>query len=232
MIIWLIVHIIGDFYFQSNEMVQRKLVSLKCLINHSFIYSILYIIPLLFEKRYELIIPIIFILFISHLLIDKYLEVIIPFKFAKISERVAKYILFYLDQFLHMIILYFIFNYYEISLFDNLLIRSIFVILLLGMPSSIIVSKTLALVNDDYVVEFKVDEGTIIGILERMLILLLGFTNAIGGIGFVIAAKTMVRYGQFDDKDTELHKSFRTKYLIGTLTSVLLALIGYLILSI
>ena len=101
-----------------------------------------------------------------------------------------------------------------------------------GSGKTTVVSKTLALVNDDYVVEFKVDEGTIIGILERMLILLLGFTNAIGGIGFVIAAKTMVRYGQFDDKDTEFHKSFRTKYLIGTLTSVLLALIGYLILSI
>lgn len=95
------------------------------------------------------------------------------------------------------------------------------------MPSSILIDKVLCMFSKSKSTKkFELDEGTIIGILERMLILAMGVSGSINGIGFLIAAKTMVRYGQFDDK--EKGTNFRSKYLIGTLLSVLLGLVLYL----
>lgn len=97
------------------------------------------------------------------------------------------------------------------------------------MPSSIIVSKVIGMITiDDSSNTFKLDEGTIIGILERLLIFVMGITGNLSGIGFLIAAKTMVRYGEFDSKIGVVN-AFRAKYLIGTLTSVLLGVVFSLI---
>lgn len=60
--------------------------------------------------------------------------------------------------------------------------------------------------------------GYLIGILERFVILTLGFSGQLGAIGFVIAAKSLARFNQLNDRD------FAEKYLVGTLLSVAVAL--------
>ena len=59
--------------------------------------------------------------------------------------------------------------------------------------------------------------GEAIGILERLLIVTLVLAGAEAAIGLVIAAKTLARFKQLDDRD------FAEYYLLGTLASVAVA---------
>ncbi|MEX2011275.1 MAG: DUF3307 domain-containing protein [Chloroflexota bacterium] len=60
--------------------------------------------------------------------------------------------------------------------------------------------------------------GATIGVLERLLIVAFVLTGSTAAIGFVVAAKTLARFRQLDDRD------FAEYYLLGTLASVAIAL--------
>lgn len=60
--------------------------------------------------------------------------------------------------------------------------------------------------------------GATIGVLERLLIVALMLTGAQAAVGFVVAAKTIARFRQLDDRD------FAEYYLLGTLASVAVAI--------
>jgi hypothetical protein len=62
--------------------------------------------------------------------------------------------------------------------------------------------------------------GEAIGILERLLIVTFVLVGAEAAIGLVIAAKTLARFRQLDDRD------FAEYYLLGTLASVAIAAIS------
>ena len=63
--------------------------------------------------------------------------------------------------------------------------------------------------------------GRIIGVLERYLIVILVITQEYGAIGFVVTAKSLTRFKKISDDST-----FAEKYLIGTMGSMLLAIVG------
>jgi hypothetical protein len=65
--------------------------------------------------------------------------------------------------------------------------------------------------------------GEVIGILERLLVSVLVLARAEVAIGLVIAAKTIARFRQLDDRD------FAEYYLLGTLASVAVAVVSALI---
>jgi hypothetical protein len=60
--------------------------------------------------------------------------------------------------------------------------------------------------------------GATIGVLERLLIVVFVLSGAVAAIGFVVAAKTLARFKQLDDRD------FAEYYLLGTLASVTVGL--------
>jgi hypothetical protein len=62
--------------------------------------------------------------------------------------------------------------------------------------------------------------GEAIGIIERLLIVTFVLVGAEAAIGLVIAAKTLARFKQLDDRD------FAEYYLLGTLASVAVAAIS------
>ncbi len=62
--------------------------------------------------------------------------------------------------------------------------------------------------------------GATIGALERLLIVAFVLVNAEAAVGFVIAAKTIARFKQLDDR------GFAEYYLLGTLASVSVALLS------
>lgn len=64
----------------------------------------------------------------------------------------------------------------------------------------------------------EVSRGALIGALERWLLLLLAMVGSYGGIGFVVAAKGLIR-----SRDLQSHQ-YAEYHLVGTLTSTLLAL--------
>jgi hypothetical protein len=65
--------------------------------------------------------------------------------------------------------------------------------------------------------------GAAIGILERLLIVTLVLSGALAGIGFVVAAKTLARFKQLEDRP------FAEYYLLGTLASVSVGLVSALV---
>jgi uncharacterized protein DUF3307 len=65
--------------------------------------------------------------------------------------------------------------------------------------------------------------GATIGVLERLLIVTFVLAGAEAAIGFVIAAKTIARFRQLDDRD------FAEYYLLGTLASVSVAIVSGLV---
>ena len=65
--------------------------------------------------------------------------------------------------------------------------------------------------------------GRIIGMLERSIVFTLGLLGEFGAISFVLAAKSMARFKQLEERQ------FAEYYLIGTLLSFFLALICALI---
>jgi hypothetical protein len=60
--------------------------------------------------------------------------------------------------------------------------------------------------------------GATIGVLERLLIAVFVLTNSTAAVGLVVAAKTLARFKQLDDR------RFAEYYLLGTLGSVSIAL--------
>jgi hypothetical protein len=65
--------------------------------------------------------------------------------------------------------------------------------------------------------------GEAIGVLERLLIVTFVMTGAEAAVGFVVAAKTIARFKQLDDR------GFAEYYLLGTLASVSVAIVSALI---
>lgn len=66
--------------------------------------------------------------------------------------------------------------------------------------------------------------GAMIGILERTIIMLLLAVNQFAAIGFVLTAKSIARYNKIVEDPR-----FSEYYLLGTLSSVLLAVLTHFI---
>ena len=66
--------------------------------------------------------------------------------------------------------------------------------------------------------------GQLIGYLERILILLFICATQYSAIGFVLTAKSIVRYDQITS-----NRKFSEYYLLGTLLSTLLVILFYFI---
>ena len=65
----------------------------------------------------------------------------------------------------------------------------------------------------------ELSRGLVIGVLERALALTLVLASQFSALGLILAAKAIVRYQALDDRD------FAEYVLIGTLTSLLIALL-------
>lgn len=66
------------------------------------------------------------------------------------------------------------------------------------------------------------DGGRVIGYLERLLILVFVLANQYAGIGFLIAAKSIFRFGEFKESENRMEAEY---IIIGTFASFLYALV-------
>ncbi|TGB00452.1 DUF3307 domain-containing protein [Sporolactobacillus shoreae] len=73
----------------------------------------------------------------------------------------------------------------------------------------------------NYVVNKKGDRsrGKIIGYVERLLVIILIVSSSYASIGFIVAAKSIARFKQMDDRQ------FAEYFLLGTLTSIFFGMI-------
>jgi hypothetical protein len=77
-------------------------------------------------------------------------------------------------------------------------------------------------------IEGLANGGKIIGWLERALILIFVLANQFAGIGFLVAAKSIFRFGEFKESENRKEAEY---IIIGTFASFLYAILIILILK-
>jgi len=241
-------HLLGDYYFQSDDLVTKKKNQCKFVIYHGLIYCACILLLLLPIFSIKVIVAFL-IVSISHFLID-----LVKMKINNYSKK-NKFIswikrnVFCLDQALHMAIIIIIAFYYAInytialnhigkfilqtynsfSSYSPIKVLSLTIILLIiGKPTNIIIremnKKESAKEEGDEAKNDNVKAGRLIGILERMLIVILLIVGQYTAIGLVFAAKSLTRFDKIS-KDSK----FAEYYLIGTLLSILIAIVTFLL---
>jgi len=225
----IIAHLIGDFFLQPTSWVKsketKKLKSDK-LYWHVLVHVILIFVVFLNFNVWKIALSIGLI----HLVID-------ALKVTFQTRKNAR-LLFFTDQFFHFSSIIIIWHLYQNSFinisFINEINTWIFVsgMLFLTMPTSIImkviIAKWLPESDEDSPKSLE-NAGKYIGILERSLIFLFILTNHFDAVGFLLAAKSIFRFGDLK----EAHDLKLTEYvLIGTLLSFGIAIVVAMLIQI
>ncbi len=227
----LLAHIITDFMLQPNTWISHKRkykVASIYLYLHSFIAGLLtYIILQKWQYWYIAI-----IITVSHFFIDLW----------KLQHKRDNLKIFVLDQVLHLMVLllvwlYMIHGFREVIPFVKSIFSSISLLAIISgylvviFPTGYLIGKATRRWQEEIETANKKNSleaaGRYIGIFERILVLTFILTNNFSAIGFLIAAKSILR---FSDK-TEVGARKQTEYvLIGTLMSFAITIIlGFLI---
>lgn len=217
----ILAHLIGDFLLQSDGWIKdkesRKWRSSKLLL-HALIHGGLVFVFLLPYSLNEYILAAPFI-FILHWIIDASK---LQYQGGNGSKR---RVWFVMDQLAHYLVIGAVWYYYEGTgyffefLNNDQFLLSAVSILFLAHPSSMIIKILISgwSPEEQGDKEHSLDNaGKYIGILERLFVFGFIITNNWEGIGFLLAAKSVFRFGDLNKaKDRNL-----TEYiLIGTLIS-------------
>ena len=240
-------HLLGDFYFQTNRLAEKKKTSFTYTVLHCFVYSLVMLVVLVITtgKLVGCILPTLLI-GVLHLVVDG-----VKCRAQKcVKSKKYELPIYMIEQIIHFGILFAISCLYTIeynidwipgipeSYFSSMQEAPIIIcaFLLCGKPAAIIVSLVFELIpktieKADFesvkIIDGSRKEnariGSWIGILEREIIFILGLLGQYGAIGFVIAAKSLARHSQLNEP------AFAEKYLIGTLLSSFMALVCIMI---
>jgi len=227
----LLAHIITDFVLQPTKWVNHKRKhkgKSKFLYLHAFIAGFL---TLLFLARLEWWYIAVFVS-ITHFFID----------FWKLQFKTDNLKMFVMDQMLHLFVILlawlFLTSGFDriIPFISSLFTSEVFLALLIGylfiiFPTGFLIGKATKRwqneVQDDLKKNSLDAAGRYIGIFERILVLTFILTTNFSAIGFLIAAKSILRFS--DKSETGARK--QTEYvLIGTLMSFTITILtGFLI---
>ena len=221
----LLAHLIGDFMLQPLKWVIHKEANKagsKYLYLHVIIHFLLYMLVLWDASLWWMAL----IIAGSHLIID-ILKLYVTHFFRH------KNIPFFLDQVLHILVIYACCFYKElpehtIKLFQDLDWPLIVAIVFVTSPSAIIMGRLLEGMSNQIETNHKSlpNAGKYIGIIERLFVLVFIIIGRWEAIGLLITAKSVFRFN--DLKETNNRKL--TEYiLIGTLVSFGLAILTGLI---
>jgi len=223
----LLAHFIGDFVVQPKTWVEDKKKYKEKSIK-LYIHVLVHIVLMLLITREIQLLPIVLIIGIIHYVVDL-CKVSIQNEQNEISA-------FLIDQFVHITTIVLVIQYFEPfinkavfeSQMESFLVLTFTLILLTSVLSKtlkVLISKWTPLTTDKDDDSLK-DAGKYIGMLERLFIFGFVVTSNIQAIGFLLAAKSVFRFGDLkESKDRKL-----TEYiLIGTLISFGLSiLVSYL----
>lgn len=256
-------HILSDFVFQTNKMVQakqsdNKKVFLRAHRSHSFIVFITSFILLFFPCSPDYALIYSSIIAALHYLID-----ILKYKLTSEGSK-ENFISFILDQILHIAVIFVLWGIFEkcsgnhINWMNNLLyhnfgtalswitkdmavnsINILIVYTFVCWGGAVIVDLTLDLlginssgsIKDKQIIKNSNNDtnnllSKYIGVFERLIIMTLVIKNAYSAIAFVFAAKSLARANDIIKKE----EHFAEYYLIGTLLSTSIAMLGGILL--
>ena len=224
-------HVLGDFLLQNDEWVKRKKY-LPVLLKHVLVLAVLSYILVGIFLAWQLAL----VVFISHALIDA---------IKTRSERDNLFV-FLLDQCVHILILILMsslvvrwnlypdaglwLGWFGPGYLDFLILftGAVVCIYVGGFVVGYGVAPLLAKIeardaHDEEQGDMRAvqargfeDGGRIIGYLERALIFILVIANQAGAIGFLIAAKSVLRFGEVRQRENRMEAEY---IIIGTLLS-------------
>lgn len=214
-------HLIADFMLQPKRWVVHKEAN-KAASKYLYVHVLLHFAStmlLLWDLSYW---KIALIIMVSHCAIDLAKLYINP-----LFEN--KSIPFFIDQVLHIIVLYCCAYFsglwsHTVELFEQLNWHLITAIVFVSFPAAIIMSKLLEQMSNQIEIDHKSlpNAGKYIGIIERLFVLLFIILDHWEAIGLLITAKSVFRFN--DLKESNSRKL--TEYiLIGTLISFGIAII-------
>ncbi|WP_435577481.1 DUF3307 domain-containing protein [Gilvibacter sp.] len=222
----LLAHILTDFVFQTKTAVahkQAKKAKSWFLYFHALLAGIL--TYLLLQQWTSFLVPI--VVTVTHFFIDLW----------KLNKKEDNLRVFLLDQMLHLLVLVAAWWYLNpaATSFSELLselstntsfLAVLAAYLIVIFPVGFIIGKATKRWQEEIAADEALNSlesaGRVIGIFERILILTLILTDNFGAIGFLIGAKSILRFG--DSKSGNTRK--QTEYvLIGTLMSFALSII-------
>lgn len=235
-------HLLGDFYFQSAALAAQKDHSIPRLLQHSLMYLITMVGVTLPVFGSSLILPA-FGISVGHLIIDGSKFLLVQ---KGLLKPVQEAVIYLVDQLLHGLVIIGVTVYLmesslsitylpETMRFLSLLngditvvLSWVLILLLVVQPCSITIKKVLnhyRPINEAVVEEDGLpNAGALIGVFERIFILLMLSANQFTAIGFVLTAKSIARYNKISESP-----QFAEYYLLGTLLSTLLIVISYFI---
>jgi len=236
--LFLIGHVLGDFYLQSSKLAEEKNKIFIELIKHSTIYFICLVIALI-PVINVIIFRYIIIVSLMHFFVDYYKGYLHNKIFVNNSKKEVEYIV---DQIAHILIIFVVIGIITISqepiqYIDILasyiskysidvqnLISWMLIILIIVKPISISIKVILKKYQPSKKEEVSGinNAGSLIGIMERIFILLMLSVSQYSAIGFVLTAKSIARYNKIIE-DSE----FSEYYLLGTLMSAILVIGAY-----
>lgn len=230
---WICAHLLGDFVFQTSRMVQHKKIKKAksgWIYFHCLLHALLiYVFTGWWQNFY---IPL--IIFVSHFLIDLW----------KLNQKESA-LTFIIDQVAHFVILILLWIVFvagwrqplhNISLLLNnpepwiLFAAYLIVIWPFSYMLGLATKKWRLQAEEQLLLQQRSlnDAGRWIGIFERILVLTFMLTNHFEGIGFLIAAKSILR---FNDLKVDKQRKETEYILIGTLMSFTSSIILGLITS-
>lgn len=233
---WLFAHLLADFGLQTTKMIQHKR-RLKerswVLYVHALLHGIL--VYLFSPNKTIWLIPV--IIFVTHFFIDLW-------KLNKKDSALA----FIVDQFLHIVVIVTLWLIYyqpvwlQTKLMEIIHTQNVWIItagyMFIIFPLAYLLGYATSKWRSE--IEMVITRSTIslseagkwIGIFERILVYTFVITNHFEGIGFLIAAKSILRFSDIKGENIRKEAEY---VLIGTLmsfaSSILIALAVRLLIS-
>ena len=214
----IIAHTISDFYLQTNkscaDKAKKGFKSPKLYIHVLITFACAWLLSFSFNFWWMAL-----IIAVSHLLID-----------AMKSYASKCKSIFFIDQLLHLFLIVSACYLWNCNLPDCVSsVGEEYIALLLGVlicakPSNIIIKEILKAANikvdkgsDDDITGDLPNAGKLIGVVERLLSLVFVLLGQYEAVGFIIAAKSLLRFAEGDKAKSEY-------VLIGTLLSFSMAI--------
>jgi hypothetical protein len=223
-------HIIGDFFLQSTKGIQNK-EQKKWKSRYLYIHTLVHWVLLLLLTGIPRVTGTFslstLLYFWKPALVITGLHLLIDGCKLQFQNTATKRSWFFIDQGLHLLVILIVWSYTQKVHVDLTLLTQVQVlapltaILFLLTPTSFIIKTVISKWSPSATTLTRAggsleNAGEVIGILERLLIFLFVFLGKWEGIGFLLAAKSVFRFGDLK----EAHDMKLTEYvLIGTLLS-------------
>ena len=240
---FILCHLIGDYYFQTQQMAARKQKELRALVVHCGLYSVPFLSAFILYDDSFVALRYWISLSLAHAILD-FIKYFWSRRFSVIAKEYSQW-LFLLDQASHLLLGFLVISVLALRLPQTVVdseVWSLFLswsayLLLLFKPTNICFKLVFGKYQQSYheeevternIVQKKPLEetvsgaGALIGNLERMIMAIFLNVGQFAALAIVMTAKSITRYNKIAKEP-----AFAEYYLIGTLYSILVTLIGF-----